>query len=70
MLTVVAVIGILECGLVLHMPDNDLWYCGPWTLWVMAGRGVASGAECGEVIALRRPLRWRLPQPDWYQGPG
>lgn len=26
------------------MPDNDLWYCGPWTLWVMAGRGVASGA--------------------------
>ncbi|MFV3633976.1 hypothetical protein ACNJIR_20355, partial [Mycobacterium tuberculosis] len=26
--------------------------------------------ECGEVIALRRPLRWRLPQPDWYQGPG
>lgn len=35
------------------MPDNDLWYCGPWTLWVMAGRGVASGAGVwrGERVA-------------------
>ncbi len=36
------------------MPDNTLWYYGPWTLWVMAGRGVASGARLWQVIALRR----------------
>lgn len=43
MFIVVVVIGIFECGLVLYMFDNDLWYCGLWILWVMVGRGVVLG---------------------------
>ncbi|KBK38802.1 hypothetical protein T572_00503, partial [Mycobacterium tuberculosis UT0034] len=38
------------------MPDNDLWYCGPWTLWVMAGRGVASGAGVWRGDRVATPL--------------
>ena len=40
MSTVIAVVVVVEYGIVLRLPASYVWHYGPWTLWIVIGTSV------------------------------